>query len=197
MEYDRIFYYQEIDLVAIYLKKIFHKNIMRIWIYWAAKKEDKREGILMIIKKATENDLQEILDLQYMAYQSEAKLFNDPDIPPLKQTLPEVYSEYEKGILLKALNEDGKIVGSVRAVCNDDTAYIGKLIVHPDWQRKGIGTRLLLEIEQLCQRERCELFTSTRSTGNIKLYERLGYVSFKETAVNDELRFVYLEKSCR
>ena len=110
MEYDRIFYYQEIDLVAFYLKKIFHKNIMRIWIYWAAKKEDKREGILMIIKKATENDLQEILDLQYMAYQSEAKLFNDPDIPPLKQTLPEVYSEYEKGILLKALNEDGKIV---------------------------------------------------------------------------------------
>ena len=86
----------------------------------------------MIIKKATENDLQEILDLQYMAYQSEAKLFNDPDIPPLKQTLPEVYSEYEKGILLKSLNEDGKIVGSVRAVCNDDTAYIGKLIVHPD-----------------------------------------------------------------
>ncbi|WP_279052516.1 hypothetical protein [Eisenbergiella tayi] len=57
----------------------------------------------MIIKKATENDLQEILDLQYMAYQSEAKLFNDPDIPPLKQTLPEVYSEYEKGILLKVL----------------------------------------------------------------------------------------------
>ena len=180
MEYDRIFYYQEIELVAFCLKKIFHKIIMGIWIYWAAKKEDKREGILMIIK--------------YLAYQSEAKLFNDPDIPPLKQTLPEVYSEYEKGILLKALNEDGKIVGSVQAVCNDDTAYIGKLIVHPDWQRKGIGTRLLLEIEQLCQRERCELFTSTRSTGNIKLYERLGYVSFKETAVNDELRFVYLEK---
>ena len=151
----------------------------------------------MIIKKATGDDLQEILDLQYLAYQSEAKLFNDPDIPPLKQTLPEVYSEYEKGILLKALNEDGKIVGSVRAFCNHDTAYIGKLIVHPDWQRKGIGTRLLLEIEQLCQKERYELFTSTRSTGNIKLYERLGYVIFKETTVNDELRFVYLEKSCR
>ena len=151
----------------------------------------------MIIEKATEDDLQEILALQYLAYQSEAKLFNNPDIPPLKQTPPEVYSEYEKGILLKALNEDGKIVGSVRAFCNHDTAYIGKLIVHPDWQRKGIGTRLLLEIEQLCQRERYELFTSTRSTGNIKLYERIGYVIFKETTVNDELRFVYLEKSCR
>ena len=144
----------------------------------------------MIIKKATGDDLQEILDLQYMAYQSEAKLFNDPDIPPLKQTLPEVYSEYEKGILLKALNEDGKIVGSVRAVCNDDTAYIGKLIVHPDWQRKGIGTRKTAY-------EICVCDWSSDVCSSDLLYERLGYVSFKETAVNDELRFVYLEKSCR
>ncbi len=41
----------------------------------------------MIIVKAGQDDLQEILDLQYLAYQSEAKLFNDPDIPPLRQTL--------------------------------------------------------------------------------------------------------------
>lgn len=51
MEYDRIVDYQKIELMAFCLKKIFHKNIMGIWIYWAARKEDKREGILMIIKK--------------------------------------------------------------------------------------------------------------------------------------------------
>ena len=33
------------------------------------------------------SDLQEILDLQYLAYQSEAALFRSKDIPPLKQTL--------------------------------------------------------------------------------------------------------------
>lgn len=48
----------------------------------------------MIIKKAELKDLQEILNLQYLAYQSEAELFNDHDIPPLKQTLEDVLAEY-------------------------------------------------------------------------------------------------------
>lgn len=153
-----------------------------------------KDGILMIITKATEDDLQTILELQYLAYQSEAKLFNSSDIPPLKQTLQEVKSEYEKGIILKVLDEDNNIIGSARAYCENDIVYIGKLIVHPDWQRKGIGTKLLLEIEHLYPTKRYELFTSTRSTGNIKLYERLGYKAFKEKSINSELKFVYLAK---
>ncbi len=43
-----------------------------------------------MIHKAEQNDLQEILQLQYHAYQSEAELFGNKDIPPLKQTLSEV-----------------------------------------------------------------------------------------------------------
>ena len=49
----------------------------------------------MIITKATKEDLSEILQLQYLSYQSEAKLLNNFDIPPLKQTLQEVQNEYE------------------------------------------------------------------------------------------------------
>ena len=59
----------------------------------------------MIIKKAEKEDLHKILDLQYLAYQSEAKLFNDSNIPPLKQTLSDVKNEYQKGLILKALEE--------------------------------------------------------------------------------------------
>ncbi|WP_295084445.1 hypothetical protein [Ruminococcus sp.] len=40
-----------------------------------------------MILKAQKDDLQEILQLQYLAYQSEADLFGSRDIPPLKQTL--------------------------------------------------------------------------------------------------------------
>ena len=66
----------------------------------------------MIISKAEFKDLQEILDLQYLAYQSEAKLFNDHDIPPLKQTLEEVEEEYRKGMILKVSDADNTIIGS-------------------------------------------------------------------------------------
>lgn len=148
----------------------------------------------MIIKKAERNDLQEILDLQYLAYQSEAKLFNDYDIPPLQQKLDDVLGEYQKGIILKAVDEDNIIIGSVRGYLANGTVYIGKLIVHPKKQGKGIGTKLLLAIEREYPNQRYELFTSTKSTRNIKLYEKLGYRIFGEKKITEELKFVYLEK---
>ena len=151
-------------------------------------------GAMMIITKANQYDLPLILELQYLAYQSEAKQFNDSNIPPLKQTLQDVQAEYQKGIVLKALDEDKTIIGSVRAYKENDTVYVGKLIVHPAWQRKGIGTKLLLEVECEYPNQRYELFTSTRSSNNIRLYERLGYKKFKEKVITDELHFVYLEK---
>ena len=58
----------------------------------------------MIVKKAELDDLQEISDLQYLAYQSEAEMFNDHDILPLKQTLAEVQVEYQNGLILKVLD---------------------------------------------------------------------------------------------
>lgn len=149
---------------------------------------------MLTIEKANKADLKAILELQYLAYQSEARLFNDQDIPPLKQTLEDIESEFENGIVLKAIDENGNIVGSVRAFDDNGSAYIGKLMVQPDLQGNGIGTQLLSAIEREYPDHRYELFTSTRSIGNIRLYERLGYRIFKQVVVTDELQFVYMEK---
>lgn len=147
-----------------------------------------------MIKKAQKEDLGEILKLQYLAYQSEARLFGDMDIPPLKQTIEEVYEEFRKGTILKAVDGEGAIIGSVRAYQEGGTVYIGKLMVHPNMQKRGIGTKLLLEMEKEYPNQRYELFTSTKSISNIRLYEKLGYEIFKEEAVSRELQFVYLQK---
>lgn len=149
---------------------------------------------MILIEKVQKEDLKEILELQYLAYQSEAKLFGNMDIPPLKQTLEEVYDEFKKGIILKEVDNKGVIIGSVRAYQDGETVYIGKLMVHPKMQKKGIGTKLLLEIESEYPNQRYELFTSTKSVSNIRLYERLGYKIFKEETVSSELQFVYLQK---
>lgn len=148
----------------------------------------------MIIKKAELDDLQEILDLQYLAYQSEAELFHDHDIPPLKQTLEDVQTEYQNGIILKALDTQKTIIGSVRAHFVDGTVYIGKLIVHPQKQGQGIGTELLRAVETEYLGQRYELFTSNRSIRNIALYQRLGYNIFAQKKITEEMDFVYLEK---
>lgn len=78
---------------------------------------------MTLIMKAQEEDLEKILELQYLAYQSEAKLFSNMDIPPLKQTIEEVYDEFQRGIILKAEDDVGNIIGSVRAYKEDGTVH--------------------------------------------------------------------------
>lgn len=150
---------------------------------------------MIIITEAAKEDLREILDLQYLAYQSEAALFGTADIPPLKQTIEEVIEEYNKGIILKAVDENGVIIGSVRAYSENGTAYIGKLMVHPQMQKRGIGSMLLSAAENEFPRHRYELFTSTKSISNIRLYEKHGYRIFREEAVSQELSFVFMQKN--
>jgi len=75
-----------------------------------------KRGVLMSIQKAEKKDLQEILDLQYIAYQSEAKLLGNDDIPPLRQTIEEVKQEFEVSTFLKLIDEDNKIIGSVSLI---------------------------------------------------------------------------------
>ena len=148
----------------------------------------------MQIVKAEYNDLTEILNLQYLAYQSEADLFGTRDIPPLKQTLDEVIEEYNQGIILKLIDENNLIIGSIRAKEKDGTVYIGKLMVHPDYRCKGYGSRMLNEIEAYFPETRYELFTSTRSIDNIRLYSKMGYKEFKQESLSDELIYIYMEK---
>jgi ribosomal protein S18 acetylase RimI-like enzyme len=148
----------------------------------------------MKILCAEKSDLQAILDLQYLAYQSEAKLLDDFTIPPLKQTIEEVQQEFAKGIFLKAADGNDEIIGSVRAWQENDTAYIGKLIVQPELQSRGIGTALVKAIESKFSPLRYEIFTSVKSTRTIRLYEHLGYVKFREQKISDKLMLVFLEK---
>lgn len=149
----------------------------------------------MKIAQATITDAEQILHLQRLAYQSEARIYNDDKIPPLRQTAAEIEQEFGELVFLKATAADGDIVGSVRACERGGTCFIGRLIVHPDHQGRGIGTRLMQEIElRFAQAERFELFTGHRSERNLQLYERLGYRTFKEERVTDGLRLVFMQK---
>ncbi|MCR5813370.1 MAG: GNAT family N-acetyltransferase [Desulfovibrio sp.] len=149
----------------------------------------------MNICQAQLQDLQEILSLQYLAFKSVALQFTDQKIQPLTQTLEELRDEYYNGIILKMTNKNNKIIGSIRARENNETVYIGKLIVHPDYQRHGYGTMLLNAIEKYYTNKRYELFTSSKSPSYIPLYEKNGYKIFSYKKINNELEFAYMEKN--
>jgi ribosomal protein S18 acetylase RimI-like enzyme len=149
----------------------------------------------MLIERASDADAEEILALQKLAYQSEAKLQNSFNIPPLTQTLEEIKDEFRSKMVLKAVF-GGKIVGSVRAFQKDGVCYIGRLIVHPDFRDQGIGTKLMNKIESVFNvSKRFELFTGYKSVRNIRFYQKLGYRPFKTERIDENLTLMYLEKN--
>jgi GNAT superfamily N-acetyltransferase len=145
------------------------------------------------IHKAQIADAEEILHLQYAAYQSEALLYKDFFIQPLTQTLEETILEFEDRVVLKAVT-NGKIIGSVRAHEKQTIVYIGKLMVLPAYQNQGIGRRLLSAIENEFQCRRFELFTGAKSEKNITFYEKCGYNRFKVEEVTPEFSFLHMGK---
>lgn len=68
----------------------------------------------MEILRATAEDLAAILKLQYLAFQSEAMQVGSSDIQPLTQSLDKLAKEFDRGMIYKALDRNGRIVGSVR-----------------------------------------------------------------------------------
>lgn len=148
----------------------------------------------LTIERADVEDAEEILDLQKLAYRSEAVIYDEYGIPPLTQTFEEIRADFARQVYLKAVLKD-RIVGSVRAHEREGACYVGRLIVHPDAQNQGTGTRLMEEIEAVFARaRRFELFTGHRSERNLYLYHKLGYRPFRREKVSAALTMVYLEK---
>lgn len=155
--------------------------------------EDK-ETMMTSIERADSADAEEILQLQKLAYQSEAAIYSDWSLPPLIQTLAEMKKEFIETIFLKAYDA-GRLIGSVRASTHDGTCEIGRLIVHPDFQQRGIGTQLMSAIEaEFPHVKRFELFTGSKSEGNIRLYERLGYRVFRTEQLAPRIQLLFMEK---
>jgi ribosomal protein S18 acetylase RimI-like enzyme len=148
----------------------------------------------IVIDRACRPDADEILTLQKLAYQSEAELYGVFDIPPLRQTVAEMESDIERQVVLRAVNA-GRIIGSVRAYAARGTCHIGRVIVHPDCQNRGLGRQLMAAIErEFPDVARYELFTGQRSERNLHFYRKLGYRPCRTERLSDVLSLVFLEK---
>jgi len=146
------------------------------------------------IKRAGVQDAEAILNLQKLAYLSEAEIYNNKSIPPLTQTLDEIRAEFDHQIFLKAFIDE-RMVGSVRAYQTEGTCHIGRLVVHPEFQNRGIGSRLMNAIEAIFEKtKRFQLFTGDNSERNLYLYQKLGYKEFRRQKFQENLVLVYLQK---
>jgi ech hydrogenase subunit C len=168
--------------------------------------------------RADKSDAPEILALQKIAYQSEAELYGDDSLPATQQTLEDLESDFERApdrvaalangshvpgnghseaeriVFLKAV-VNGKIIGSIRGFALGETAYLRRMIVHPYFRRRGIGRRLLKEIESAFpDAKRFEAKTGHQSKRNLFQLSRGGYQVFRTEPFTPNISWVYLQK---
>jgi len=168
--------------------------------------------------RADLSDAPEILALQKIAYQSEAELYGDDSLPALHQTLQELQDDFERApdrvaaladshgtagnghheaariVFLKAV-VNGKIIGSARGFALGETAYLRRMIVHPYFRRRGIGRRLLKEIENAFPEvRRFEAKTGHQSKRNLYQLTKGGYQVFRTEPFTPSINWVYLQK---
>lgn len=154
-------------------------------------------GTSVTIGRATAQDAEQILKLQYLCFQKEAELAGDYAIAPLTQTLDALRGEVAGGaVLVGRLGRE--VVGSVRGTVDEDgIACLSRLIVHPRMQRHGLGGRLLSSLEELLTAERAAAryrLTAHVGEGGLRLYQRLGYTAVATKRFSAHLSLVTLDK---
>ena len=148
------------------------------------------------VTPAGPEDAGELLTLQRAAYATEARIYRDPELPALVQTLDELRTELRSVTALKA-TAGHRIVGAVRAHVTGSVLHVGRLTVAPDWQGRGIGSRLLAAVEDRHRgaAETATLFTGHLSVGNLAMYARRGYTEHHREQLRPGVELVHLTRS--
>lgn len=132
------------------------------------------------VRPAVPADAGEILTLSRACWLQEARENDTFDIPALNEDVADVrgwLGEWDTWVV----RSGGRLVGAVRARLEHqlagDTWDIGRLMVAPDLQGRGLGSALLAIAERGAPAGATAytLFTGAGSTGNIRRYRRAGY----------------------
>jgi tRNA (guanine37-N1)-methyltransferase len=130
------------------------------------------------VRAVSPGDAGELLTLQRACWVQETWTNPGLRIDALEETLEDVRAWIREGTTLTARSA-GRLVGAVRGRLRDHTWDVGRLMVAPDLQGRGIGRRLLARIEELAPpgAEELELFSGAGSARNQRMYRRAGYRS--------------------
>lgn len=137
------------------------------------------DGSIVLIMKATQNDIPEIFSLQ----ETIVSETNNPLCIPFIH-MEELEREHGKGLFLKAIDEANKIVGVICGSFKKNTLVIFQIIVAHPVQHNGIGEKMLCEIERLCP---CKYYQVKMNTKNETVYNFLKKCGYIETESQENI----------
>ncbi|MFT9600703.1 GNAT family N-acetyltransferase [Mesobacillus sp.] len=132
----------------------------------------------------------EVLDLQRKSYKIEADLIGTDEIPPLKETFEQLQGCGETFI---GCYIDGKLAGAISYLKKGKVLDIYRMMVHPEFFRRGIAKKLIAQLEQIGYSEMI-VSTGAANTPAIELYEKLGFERQNDSVVGNGLVIANFKK---
>ena len=131
----------------------------------------------LVVAAATPADAPELLVLQRACFVREIEAHGNDRFPALTEELPDVVAGLGKWRTLTA-RAGGRLVGAARGRLSDATTWeVSRVMVAPDLVGRGLGRRLLAEVEAIAPGEATayRLLVAAGAARTRRLYKKAGY----------------------
>ncbi len=135
---------------------------------------------------------EELWAMQHAAYRQEARLIGVAGLPPLQETVQSLQNCGET--FYGFYSEDEELAGAISTEAGEKgELVICRVMVHPEFFRQGIGTRLLRHVLSEAPSGTLAVVTAeARNTPAVRLYENSGFIpagTFKPAPDMTMIRF--------
>ena len=140
------------------------------------------------VRKAVDADAENLTECMHSAYQIYNSRLGRTTLPPMTVD----YLEEIRKFPVWVAESEGRLVGGLILMPEDDCMTVANVAVHPQFQGNGLGRGLLAFAEEEARRQgysELHLATHVLLTENLSLYSHLGWV---ETG-RDDFR-IYMKK---
>lgn len=145
----------------------------------------------MELRKSFDNETESLVAISKAAFDSDIEVgAKTPCGPPGYNSVP-WHREQQRNGRLYTFTDGQNIIGGAILYLKMPTLYIGRIFIDPKYFRRGFGSELINQIEELfCGVEKIKLDTPVFNVRTLAFYRKCGY-----REVSRDSEFVYFQKT--